>query len=485
MKSRITRRELLQGVAIGSLGMVLAACQPKVVEKIVEKEVTKVVKEVVKETVVVEGESKEVTKVVEKVVTSTPAPREPVKLRVTPGLNPGQGGVDYWKSVGVLYQETYPDRELEMNFQPSWDTLWSAVRGDIAAGEPPDAWMMQENGPGIFWEQGATLALEELANGDSRMGTTVKWCKAVTPQITDEYTYNQHLVGVPIYTTPLMWFYNKPAFEKAGVASYPKTVDEFVEQGRAFKEAGWEYPFWQTGPYGWGGHWMIWSFGAPGVTDATGAKQVIDTPEFLASCEWYWNLVHVDEIINPAYLKQSPQAMVEAQAEKIVLWQEGSYNTVRYMENRALLDVLGVAPRAAGPGGAIQTIGGSALLVSAKTKFPMEAWDFCMVANDPENLANNWLIACLDTCSNCEAFNQPQVREQAPLVFDMANVMESDGRVVWTVPWYWDVGTIAQSMVLKMLEMDSWAAAKALVPEYALQAQAAADEGVKKYGLKE
>ena len=54
----------------------------------------------------------------------------------------------------------------------------------------------------------------------------------------------------------------------------------------------------------------------------------------------------------------------------------------------------------------------------------------------------------------------------------------------WTVPWYWDAGTIAQSMVLKMLELDTWKAARAIVPEYAVQVQKAIDEGVKKYGDK-
>ena len=61
----ISRRGLLKAMGLGMAGVVLAACQPKVVEKVVTKEVEKVVKEtvMVKEEVEVE---KEVTRVVEK-----------------------------------------------------------------------------------------------------------------------------------------------------------------------------------------------------------------------------------------------------------------------------------------------------------------------------------------------------------------------------------------------------------------------------------
>lgn len=482
MKSRITRRELLRGVAIGSLGVVFAACQPKVVEKIVEKEVTKVVKEVVKETVVVEGEAKEVTKIVEKVVTSTPAPSGPVNLLVIPGINPDQGTEPFWKSVKDLYEETYPGRKVDLNIQPSWDTVWSSIQGAIAAGEPPDVWMTQENGPGTFWENGATLALEELASADSRW---TGWCNSVSMQLEEEYTYNQHLIAVPIYTSPMMWLWNKKAFEDAGLESYPKTLDEVISTAKTLQANGIEYPYWIGAPGGWAGHWLLWSFGAPGMTDKSGEQQMLDSPEFLAACEWYWNLIHVHKIINPDYLKQFPNQAVEAANGKIVLWEDGPWGIGGYRDNEELFQFLGIAPRAAGPAGAIQNVGGSALMISAKTKFPTESWDFCMVANDPDNLADNWLIPYYDTVSNCEAFKRPQVQEKAPLVFEMLAVMESEGRVVWTVPWYWDVVSVADSMQAQMWQADSWTMAKALVDDFAAEAQAKIEEGISKFGKKE
>jgi hypothetical protein len=78
MKSQMTRRQLLRYLGLGSVGVALAACQPKIVKETVIQE--KVVKEtvvqekVVKETVVQEKVVKE-TVVQEKVVTPTVAPK--------------------------------------------------------------------------------------------------------------------------------------------------------------------------------------------------------------------------------------------------------------------------------------------------------------------------------------------------------------------------------------------------------------------------
>lgn len=74
----LSRRRFLKAAGLGVTASLLAACQPKVVEKIVKEtvEVEKEVEKIVKETVIVEGEAK----VVEKVVTTTPAAEAPMEI---------------------------------------------------------------------------------------------------------------------------------------------------------------------------------------------------------------------------------------------------------------------------------------------------------------------------------------------------------------------------------------------------------------------
>lgn len=56
MYKRMTRRGLLRSAAVVVPAALLAACEPKVVEKIVKETVIKEVEKVVKETVIVEKE---------------------------------------------------------------------------------------------------------------------------------------------------------------------------------------------------------------------------------------------------------------------------------------------------------------------------------------------------------------------------------------------------------------------------------------------
>jgi multiple sugar transport system substrate-binding protein len=129
----MTRRDLLQASAMTAAAGVLAACQPKVVEKIVKE--TVVVKEevekVVKETVIVEAE-KQVTVVVEKVV----APTQPPK---------GLVDVSYMMNAGEMSEDEinqfngdHPNIKLT-RLDPDQVRFYTM----LAAGNPPDCYRLQ------------------------------------------------------------------------------------------------------------------------------------------------------------------------------------------------------------------------------------------------------------------------------------------------------------------------------------------------------
>lgn len=178
-RERITRRQALKGLGIAAAGAMLAACQPKVVEKVVEKPVEKVVKE----TVVVAG----TPKVVEKVVTPTPAPKGTPEIWVeigqpdcAAGGNPqkteavrkyilDQTGVKvnvYLRPAGtagteklnlLLASGTQP---LDL-FEGSWpdykgmilpmDDLLQQYGKNILKGNKPEAWKMMKDWEGTTW----------------------------------------------------------------------------------------------------------------------------------------------------------------------------------------------------------------------------------------------------------------------------------------------------------------------------------------------
>jgi len=122
MARKLNRRDFLAVTGLASLGAMLAACQPKVVEKVVKETVVveKPVEKEVKETVVVEKKvevPKEVTKVVEKVVEKQVGIKNVPRERTLIFYFGGSGGT--WSRAPVV--------------NPYAVTGWTHQEGDAAA----------------------------------------------------------------------------------------------------------------------------------------------------------------------------------------------------------------------------------------------------------------------------------------------------------------------------------------------------------------
>ena len=130
---RLARRDFLAMSGLATAATLLAACQPKVVEKIVKETVVVEKEKVVEKTIVVEKE-KQVTKVVEKekvvekAVTNTPAPRAAAKI-VTMFCC-----AEFPEDQQKLFEEKYPPYKLDA--LTSGDT--STFMAMLAAGQQCD-----------------------------------------------------------------------------------------------------------------------------------------------------------------------------------------------------------------------------------------------------------------------------------------------------------------------------------------------------------
>jgi ABC-type glycerol-3-phosphate transport system substrate-binding protein len=133
--STLSRRELLRGAAVGGAGLLLAACQPKVVEveRIVERTVVVTEEKIVKEAVEV---AKEVTRVVEKAVEVAPAEKPAVTIRIH--TNQGDQWYGWWKKAWddnvAGWRSEHPNITLEFEPTANLDAHYAAVMTHVAAG---------------------------------------------------------------------------------------------------------------------------------------------------------------------------------------------------------------------------------------------------------------------------------------------------------------------------------------------------------------
>jgi len=125
----LSRRHFMRLSALVAGGVVVAACQPKVVEK------------VVKETVIVEGTPQVVEKVITKVITAKPAAAEKIKLTYWDNSSPEDVDGKVKAAICDRFREKNPNIELEVSFKPTTagtqmsETLLTAIAG----GNPPHA----------------------------------------------------------------------------------------------------------------------------------------------------------------------------------------------------------------------------------------------------------------------------------------------------------------------------------------------------------
>ncbi len=220
LTKKISRRDLLKASGLGIGAAILAACQPKVVEKIVEVE--KVVTQVVKEEVIVEGTPKIVEKVVEKVVEA--APKERVEINFA---TPGGLGLErtMYQNFVYAFMEENPDVKVNVSFE-SWADYMTKLPTILAAGMTPDVCHSH-------W----TIAMDYICNGAfldhmpymERDG--IKREDFIV-ELMDEFAHDGKQYLIPKDSALYGCYYNKDMFDQWGV-EYPAldwTIDDFVEK---------------------------------------------------------------------------------------------------------------------------------------------------------------------------------------------------------------------------------------------------------------
>jgi len=242
---KLTRRELLRYIGLATSAGILAACQPKVVEKIVKEtvEVEKVVKEVVKETVIVAGTpqvvEKEVTKVVkevvEKIVVATPAPEE-VKKIVWSTWAGGDAEVKLKQATVDEFNQTRGATlgvELTARITTDYPAYWTKQPASFAGGDPADAlWSFPTEW--VEWIYAGWIRdLTPYVDLEPEV-SAIRQALRLVPK--NSWDFLGHVYGIPHLVQLYGTQFNVEMFDEAGIPYPPAdwddpdwTVDRFRE----------------------------------------------------------------------------------------------------------------------------------------------------------------------------------------------------------------------------------------------------------------
>ena len=239
---RMTRRALLRGAALSGMSLaLLAACEPKVVEKLVKETVEVEKEKIVKETVVVKQEvQKEVTKVVEKVVTATPVPKEELKGEITilwwglvGNYEKSPGSVEtHWLGIYNLIREweaAHPKVKVNWRSLPDTGDQTTIERTQLATGTLPDLvcgwlWGLKDQWALVYdWQQ-------ELEKPNP-YGSFARWRDEFpmgVPAQADAPQGGVYMMGpaIPGDMAYCAFYFNKTMFQEAG---FDKQVDTWAD----------------------------------------------------------------------------------------------------------------------------------------------------------------------------------------------------------------------------------------------------------------
>ncbi|MFC4242243.1 ABC transporter substrate-binding protein [Gryllotalpicola reticulitermitis] len=271
-----------------------------------------------------------------------------------------------YQQIVADWNKSHPNIQVDMTVE-SWDTIEAKLPAAWLTGSGPDiaAPSSDPNAVGDYVKTNSVLPITDTGTGSTQIDT-----KAFAPGLTQEFTYNGKLYGVPANYATLSLYYNKKAFTAAGLQP-PKTVADFQADAKKLTGGTTQYGLVladnQTIQM-----WPIlqWLEGGD-IVDSKGCS-VVQTPAGQNSLSSWAKLVTDDKI--------SPVGLTGAQADslfgagKAAMEMNGPWAGATYKADG--ID-YGVVPIPTGVDGKSATLGSTApLAISAKTKYPKQAQEF-------------------------------------------------------------------------------------------------------------
>ncbi|RAZ69227.1 ABC transporter substrate-binding protein [Planococcus maitriensis] len=325
------------------------------------------------------------------------------------------------------FNESQDEIEVQHTYLP-WGDIWTKELAAIAAGDPPDVVINDINATALRGEQNQAMNLSEFLAEDDISDQFY-------PELWDATLYEGDSYGIPFNTDTRVLFYNKDAFEEAGLdpEQPPTTWDELeeyaakldVKNGDDYERIGF-YPL-------WGINYDVWMLNANGHNFINEDNEVlIDTETNLETLEWLkgWQDKYGDDVIN------SYKAQIDSQqGNPFFNGSLGMYVSAPtfYTQIRDYADDLnfGVAklPEMEPGNGHTSWGGGFVAEIPAGASNPEASYEFIKYLTGAE-AQEYWAVQNFDNVANIEAAESAaqsdEFTEDGTMVYSMATEYMSD-----------------------------------------------------------
>ncbi|MBU0725444.1 MAG: ABC transporter substrate-binding protein [Alphaproteobacteria bacterium] len=182
----------------------------------------------------------------------------------------------------AAFNAAHADVQVEAIYAGSYDNTEQKVMTSLGVGDPPGTWLPINSALQTFLAMGALEDITALAKADDIY-------QDFLPGFLGTCISDDKLYGLPFQCSTPVLYYNKTAFEKAGVKAAPTTWDELLETAKALTiRQGSDVSQWGVTI---GGGWHDWMFESyvrqNGLVPWTKEKVMFDAPESVNALEFW------------------------------------------------------------------------------------------------------------------------------------------------------------------------------------------------------
>jgi multiple sugar transport system substrate-binding protein len=341
------------------------------------------------------------------------------------------GTVTVWCQSGLKLQEVAKNFEAEnpgLSIQVSefpTQTLHDKIVASFAGGGGPDCTVVPNQDLGDFANLGGLAALDDFKS--SFNFKDADFCRGVWENL----VYKDHQYGIPAYTEIRALFYRTDLFQAAGIASPPKTLDEFRTVGKQLSNGTDRFGCAdQTGQLDLHfAAWLVYEMGGD-FYSADRKKATVTSPETLKGLEYYQNL-YLDNII-PKDPGKRADPWSGFQQGLYAMAESGGFWFPKLQAASSLAGKWDIAPLPAGPAN-VQYGHAQPWVIPAKAKnrAGAEAWIAYMLT--PKAQAD-WFELHGLAPSVLAAYDDPRLAKNAPLVSMRDDYQQAAVNSVFNVP---------------------------------------------------
>jgi multiple sugar transport system substrate-binding protein len=321
----------------------------------------------------------------------TPAPAgESASAQLKPGtiryLHWDRPRDEVYQQVWDEFSAKHPGVKVELMTIPSGVSYLDKLTSMIVANDPPDIFALDRSQLDPFVHQGAMVDLTPLVKRDA---AKARW-NDILPSLQSQYTYEGKIVEFPNGPVNIGIFYNKDAFDRAGLKLPAEswTWDDLLETARALTERtpggdvvqwglGWVNSFFEPWVWANGGEVYDKPFNM--------TKCLLDQPAAYNGIQWYADLIHRRGVAprQSQYQGFSVWEMFYKAPVRFPMVMSGSWRVPDIMKNAQFQwDVAPLPKGPAGTNGGITWSGGTC--IARVSKVIEQSWALTLFMWGPE-----------------------------------------------------------------------------------------------------